>query len=63
MGEVRKNRFADCQSIEEVIFQAIGAGSTCWDNLSGAGIFESEKAKEIGDDALEEIRRRAFLDG
>ena len=29
-----------------VVFQALGAASTCWDK---DGVFESEKAKEIGD--------------
>ena len=35
------------KTLDGVIGQAIGAGSACWDNLVGAGKFESEKALAI----------------
>lgn len=34
------------------VFQALGAASVCWDNLSGAGVFDSTRAKAIGDALL-----------
>ena len=34
-------------TLSEVIGQGIGAGSACWSNLSGAGVFESERARGI----------------
>ncbi len=34
------------------IYMAIGAASACWDNLVGAGTFESTRAKQIGDDLV-----------
>jgi len=40
---------------QEAVFQAIGAGSTCWENMSGTGVFQSDEAKSIGDDLLEYI--------
>lgn len=36
--------------LQAVVFQALGAASSCWDNLRGAGTFESGRAKAIGDD-------------
>lgn len=53
--------FADCESIEEIVGQAIGAASVCWENPAGAGQFDSTQASKICQDAVYEIRRRAFL--
>lgn len=55
------NMFADCESIEEIVGRAIGAGSVCWENPAGAGEFDSTQASKICQDAIYEIRRRAFL--
>lgn len=57
----KTNRFADCDSIEQVVNQAVGAGSMCWQHVDRAGVFESEQAAAIAQDALAEVRRRAFL--
>lgn len=38
--------------IEEAVFQALGAASACWENLSGAGVFESTRCKQIGDELI-----------
>lgn len=46
------DRFADCKTLESLIFQAIGAGSTCWEHLDRAGIFQSTEARQIGVDAF-----------
>jgi len=46
------NRFADCCGIEELVYQLVGAGSTCWQNLSGAGVFDSTLASQVGADGL-----------
>lgn len=50
------NRFKDCVTAEEVVFQAIGAGSTCWENMSGTGVFQDGEAKAVGDDAMARLR-------
>lgn len=42
--------------LDGAVFQALGAASTCWENLSGAGVFDSTRAKDIGDGLLEFIR-------
>lgn len=44
--------------IEEAVGQAIGAASACWENLSGAGIFESTRAKQIVDELVAYINSK-----
>jgi hypothetical protein len=39
------------------VFQAIGAASICWDNIRAAGVFDSVRAKEIGEALLEELKK------
>lgn len=56
----RQNMFHNCDSIGEVIRQAVGAGSVAWleqDNEYGETeeIFDSEQALRISDDAEERI--------
>lgn len=46
------------RTLSEVIGQGVGAGSACWDNLSGAGVFESTRAKTIVDEILNWIHDR-----
>lgn len=45
-------------TLEEVVFVALGAASACWADLSGAGIFQSSRAKEIGEALLDFIKSR-----
>lgn len=44
------------KDLEEVIFQALGAASTCWEDMSGTGVFDSNRAKSLGDDVIHWIR-------
>jgi len=44
--------------LQSVIFQALGAASACWENLRGAGVFESDRAVEIGNDVMAYLRSR-----
>lgn len=46
-------------TLEEVLFQALGAASVCWEKkgLLQAGIFNSTRAKEIGLALLAEVQR------
>lgn len=41
--------------IETAVFQAIGAASVCWESMSGTGVFDSDRAKQIGERLLEVI--------
>lgn len=49
--------------IEEVIAQAIGAGSMCWENVKKAGVFDSERASQIVDEVVANIRKKLFFGG
>ena len=50
--------FEEAEDITAVVYLAIGAGSACWENLEGAGVFESTRASILGQAVLEELRRR-----
>lgn len=41
--------------LEAAVGQAIGAASVCWDDLSGAGVFHSDRAAEIVQALMGEI--------
>ncbi|OZE88049.1 hypothetical protein CH304_00320 [Rhodococcus sp. 15-649-1-2] len=49
------NRFADVDGIEQLIGQAIGAASMCWENVEEAGAFESSRAADIAREATERL--------
>jgi hypothetical protein len=42
--------------LEVVIFQALGAASVCWETPEGAGVFDSTRAKAIGDAVLSYLK-------
>lgn len=42
-------------SIESAVFQALGAASVCWERMAGTGVFDSDRAKQIGERLLEVI--------
>lgn len=48
----------DKKDLETVVFVAIGAATACWENLSGAGLFESDRAKEIADELVDILKTK-----
>jgi hypothetical protein len=50
------NRFHKCNSVSEVIAQAVGAGSTAWVGGTGAAVFDSEEATAIAVEATERVK-------
>lgn len=54
--------FADCESMTEVVYQAVGAASTAWENFSNGtvntGVFQDDYARAIAEQTLAEFRRR-----
>src|SRR5438045_7518243 len=44
--------------IEQAVFEALGAASACWENLEGAGVFESTRCKQIGEELVEYINSK-----
>jgi hypothetical protein len=53
------SKFAECETLEQVVFQAIGAGSMCWEHRHGGGIFQDHEATEVGHQAVARIRELA----
>jgi hypothetical protein len=45
----------DATDRRSAVFQALGAASACWENLSGAGVFDSTRAKAIGEALLAKL--------
>lgn len=54
LKELREQGESDPEAA--LIFQALGAASTCWQDMTGTGIFDSDRAKRIGDELLYELR-------
>lgn len=53
----------ETKDLEEAVFTALGAASTCWENLNKAGIFESDRCKNIGDQLIKRIRQASPIYG
>lgn len=53
--------FDEVHDARELIAQAIGAGSMCWENPGGAGEFDSTQAAEVADAAY--LRLQKILAG
>lgn len=51
------------KDLETAVFESLGAASACWDNLEGAGVFQSERCKEVGDQLLERIKQEVGNNG
>lgn len=45
--------------LETAVFQALGAASVCWDSMDGTGVFQSDRAKEIGDTLVAYVKEHA----
>ena len=48
--------FDDVNDIKELIAQAVGGGSMCWENVRAAGEFDSTRAAEIADSATQRLQ-------
>jgi hypothetical protein len=43
-------------TLDGVIYEALGAASVCWEDMTGTGEFQERRAREIGEAVLEYIR-------
>ncbi len=43
--------------ISELVMQAVGEASGCWSTLDGAGVFDSTRAKKIGDKLIKDLSK------
>jgi hypothetical protein len=49
------NMFQECESVTELIYQLVGAGSTCWVDGLGDNEFDTDAAKTAADDAINRL--------
>lgn len=47
--------FSDAENVTELIYQLVGAGSTCWVGGTGSAVFDSDQAKEFADAGIERL--------
>ena len=52
MGILFDGNRGEPTNLREVVGQAIGAGSVCWESMAGTGVFESERARDIAHEAV-----------
>lgn len=55
MSAERKPMFAENETLESKVYQAIGAGSMCWVDTP-SGVFDSDRAKHVGDEIWNEVK-------
>lgn len=53
---MKKNRFEECTNVSQLLHQLTGAGSVCWENPGGAGVFDDKFARAVTSDALEKLK-------
>ncbi|MBY4212892.1 hypothetical protein HQO42_14985 [Rhodococcus fascians] len=51
------NRFNNVTNIKELIGQAIGAGSMCWEDVCAAGVFDDHEAAKIFNETVERLEQ------
>jgi len=56
MGVLFNGQPGEPETLEEVIGQAIGASSACWESLGCAGEFQSARAATIATEAIAWVR-------
>ena len=40
---------AEAMKLREMVFQSLGEASVCWESMNGTGVFDSTRAKHIGE--------------
>lgn len=48
--------------IDQIIGEAIGAASMCWEHPERAGVFDSQGASRIVDEVMTTLRRKLWAD-
>lgn len=44
-------------TLQEILFQALGAASMCWEAPEKAGVFDGARAQQVGEALLREVNR------
>jgi len=49
------NRFDDAENVTELIYQLVGAGSTCWHGGTGSAVFNDGEAARVAEDGIDRL--------
>lgn len=55
------NMFSETADPIQTIFQGVGAASRCWENLSGAGVFDDKQAVKVSEDMIDRLREQGVV--
>lgn len=47
------------EALSRMVHEAVGAASTCWENLEGTGVFQDDRAREVAERLLNQIHSLA----
>lgn len=48
-------RFDKAENVTELIYQLVGAGSTCWHGGTGDAVFNDREACEVAEDGINRL--------
>jgi hypothetical protein len=48
--------------VPDAIMEAIGAASMCWEHPEQAGVFQNERAAEIGEELLTFLKKKLWVE-
>ena len=51
------------ENLRAAVFQALGGASVCWENPEGAGVFDADRARWIGDGLLDWLHENGWHKG
>jgi hypothetical protein len=49
------NRFDGVENVTELIYQLVGAGSTCWHGGTGSAVFDDQGATQVAEDGIDRL--------
>jgi hypothetical protein len=49
------NPFESAENITELIYQLVGAGSTCWHGGTGSAVFDDVRAVQVAEDGIDRL--------
>lgn len=61
--EIKGTPLGADEGLRELVREAIGEGSVCWENIAGAGVFDTARAGDVVDRLVAAIRSRQKNEG
>ena len=45
-------RLGEPEDLNQAVFMSIGAASVCWESMSGTGVFDDQRARQVGEELV-----------